>query len=423
MRQSETLKDCFGMSALVIQECGFDIEKLESKDIDVCMHYFDKFNEADPRDRAKVVFPFSTMVMLILISKICWKIDSFLEMERWCSMNSARLRKCGIIQGEDTPSHDTFRRFMMIVDVSKIREDVCSLIETLFTKMARKSGKKFPAMKQISADGKEFCGSGRAKGTKKAQGNIATLNILDLSTGCCILDSAITKKQSEIPELQSLLGSLKLKGTVLTADALHCQRETCRKIGEGKGKYVLTAKQNQPELMEEIAARFGKASSGEIESFRMSEREIDYLPLPRGYAGVQWPGQKGYLRMMSSAGGREHGEYQYFITSLKDGRTAAEAICNRWQIEGDYHYCKDMLLSEDACSFADKSIASNMARYNSIIHALYRVVMVIGGFRSQSDARMYLAVDAEGRMPAILDMLEKKSLAEEIRKEIDRKKA
>lgn len=53
-----------------------------------------------------------------------------------------------------------------------------------------------------------------------------------------------------------LLRQLVLTGRVVTADALHCQQETCQQIVDSGGHYVLTAKDNQPTLVATISSEF-----------------------------------------------------------------------------------------------------------------------------------------------------------------------
>lgn len=43
-----------------------------------------------------------------------------------------------------------------------------------------------------------------------------------------------------------------LKGTIVTADAMNCQKGTAEVITEGKGDYVLALKGNQGLLYEEV---------------------------------------------------------------------------------------------------------------------------------------------------------------------------
>jgi predicted transposase YbfD/YdcC len=61
-------------------------------------------------------------------------------------------------------------------------------------------------------------------------------------------------KTNEIPELPRLLQPLDVAGRVITADAMHTQRETARFIVEEKeADYVFTVKDNQKTVREDIA--------------------------------------------------------------------------------------------------------------------------------------------------------------------------
>ncbi|MBU2788059.1 transposase, partial [Acidithiobacillus sp. VAN18-1] len=60
----------------------------------------------------------------------------------------------------------------------------------------------------------------------------------------------IAQKTNEIPELRNLLKDIDIQGKVVTADALHTQRETARFLVEDKkAEYLFTAvKGNQRKL-------------------------------------------------------------------------------------------------------------------------------------------------------------------------------
>ena len=47
-----------------------------------------------------------------------------------------------------------------------------------------------------------------------------------------------------------------IEGIVITADAMHCQKETAEKIIDNKGDYVLQLKANQGRFYEEVYAMF-----------------------------------------------------------------------------------------------------------------------------------------------------------------------
>src|SRR5450756_248556 len=74
---------------------------------------------------------------------------------------------------------------------------------------------------------------------------------------------AVDAKTNEIPELLPMLERLSLDGMVITADALHGQRETARKIREDLGAhYLLIIKANQPSLLGAITARLAGTADG-----------------------------------------------------------------------------------------------------------------------------------------------------------------
>jgi hypothetical protein len=54
--------------------------------------------------------------------------------------------------------------------------------------------------------------------------------------------------------LAGLLKVLDIAGAVVTADAMHCQRETAQTIRERGGHYILTVKNNQPTLRRRVKA-------------------------------------------------------------------------------------------------------------------------------------------------------------------------
>jgi predicted transposase YbfD/YdcC len=59
----------------------------------------------------------------------------------------------------------------------------------------------------------------------------------------------------EIPEMKPLLDPLPLQGRLITADALHTQRETARWLVEEKGAdYLFTVKDNQGGLKQDLEA-------------------------------------------------------------------------------------------------------------------------------------------------------------------------
>ncbi len=62
----------------------------------------------------------------------------------------------------------------------------------------------------------------------------------------------VDEKSNEITAIPELLNLLAIKGCIITIDAMGCQTAIAEKIKEGGGDYVLSVKDNQPTLNEEV---------------------------------------------------------------------------------------------------------------------------------------------------------------------------
>ena len=97
----------------------------------------------------------------------------------------------------------------------------------------------------VCADGKVGCGSGRKDtGNGKAKG-LQTLNVYSDDYGMCLAQRYISEKTNEIPAAQEALHPVDLKGTMVAADAMNCQKGAAEAAMDGKGDYVLALKGDQ----------------------------------------------------------------------------------------------------------------------------------------------------------------------------------
>ncbi|MBN6743072.1 ISAs1 family transposase, partial [Acidithiobacillus sp. MC6.1] len=97
----------------------------------------------------------------------------------------------------------------------------------------------------IAVDGKVLKGAIREDGSQ-----VHLLSAFMHGQGATIAQKEIAQKTNEIPELRNLLKDIDIQGKVVTADALHTQRETARFLVEDKkAEYLFTAvKGNQRKL-------------------------------------------------------------------------------------------------------------------------------------------------------------------------------
>ena len=156
---------------------------------------------------------------------------------------------------------------------------------------------------QAAADGKTARGAVRPDGSQ-----VHLLSAFHVPEGRTMAQREVDAKTNEIPELGPTLEGLDLAGMVVTADALHGQRETARMITEDLGAhYVLFIKANQPSLLDAITARLNGTDAEFADTTwteqgkghgRREKRTIRTAPA----AGIDWPGAAQVLRIRRDAG-------------------------------------------------------------------------------------------------------------------------
>jgi hypothetical protein len=106
-----------------------------------------------------------------------------------------------------------------------------------------------PKVRALAVDGKTLCGSASPGGQP-----LHLLAALVHDTRATLAQAPVPDKTNEIPALPQLLSPLPLDDVVVTADALHTQRDTARFLVTDKAAdYLLVVKDNQPTLHQKLA--------------------------------------------------------------------------------------------------------------------------------------------------------------------------
>jgi len=170
---------------------------------------------------------------------------------------------------------------------------------------------------------------------------------------------AVDGKSNEITAVPKLLDLLSLKGRIVTADALNCQRAIAAKVVAQGGDYVLALKDNQGSLHDDVRdflddpARPIEASHttvdgehGRIET-RTSLVSSDIGWLQEQHA---WPGLRAIGKVVRT---REIGtqtsiETAYYLlsTALSAARFGEVARAH-WGVENGLHWVLDVTMNED----------------------------------------------------------------------------
>lgn len=189
----------------------------------------------------------------------------------------------------------------------------------------------------------------------------------------------VDDKSNEIPAAQELLTLLDITGCIVTADALHCQKETAKQIIEQGGQYVLRVKDNQGNLsqsLEELfdyAAETGFVDCDHHQSVdkghgRLEIREcwttsdMDYLRYVPDRE--QWQGLNtlAMVKLQRRTEDTTEMEAKYYIASLpSDAELVLSASRGHWGIENQLHWVLDIAFREDDCRLRKGNGAENFA--------------------------------------------------------------
>lgn len=251
---------------------------------------------------------------------------------------------------DSVPSHDTISRFFSILRPEAFEKEYRDWISIVFNRH-RPNGDK-PDI--IAVDGKEIRGAGEPGAP------IRILSAYSTSHGISLGQEIIGEKTNEIPAMQDLVSNLDVKGCLVTADALNCQKKTCQAIIKAGGDYLLFAKSNQRKLTEAIAERVNYTLTHPRNNTRRAE-SMDYThsrevqrtcvvigePLYLGPQYKEWAGIRSFGAVISSGSAGKRGT-RYFISSMEmDAEFFLEASRRHWGVENGLHWRLDIDFDED----------------------------------------------------------------------------
>ncbi len=122
--------------------------------------------------------------------------------------------------------------------------------------------------KVISVDGKTIRSTGKMDGYEKPL-HIISAQISELKM--TFAQKTCNGKRNEIPAVRELLSSLNIKGCLVVANALNCQKETAETIVKNKADYLLCVKDNHRKLKKEIEEYINKKID-EFETVTVKEK-------------------------------------------------------------------------------------------------------------------------------------------------------
>ena len=187
-------------------------------------------------------------VLAISICAVLCGAKSFNSIAEWASHRSqnhlerlwARYREKE--KRYSPPSEPTIRRILQAIDPGCVDHGIYGWLQSV------------AQGDSIAIDGKTLKGALNEDGSRTH-----LLSAVLHQGGISIAQQSVSQKTNEIPVARELLKNMPIEGKIITADALHTQKETAELIVRDKqADYCFIVKDNQASLKEDIAFEFQK---------------------------------------------------------------------------------------------------------------------------------------------------------------------
>jgi predicted transposase YbfD/YdcC len=307
----------------------------------------------DPRTGNAGLHDFHELLFIALCSVLCGG-QGAVDMALFAKSKEPFLR--GVLTlANGVPSHDTFSRLFRQLDPEAFRAAFQRFMAG-FSEQCRNLAPGAVAAGVVAIDGKVL-----RRSFDRASGKSA-LHMVS-AWGCeqrlVLAQVSTDAKSSEITAVPALLRLLSLQGTIVTADALHCQRVTARQIVDQGGDYALALKGNQGTLHYDVVrflddpatkAATAKpavdAGHGRIETRTATvSTDIGWLQEQHKWPGLAAIGKVHRIRE-TAAGTTAETAYYLLSTALLPDRLN-EVARSHWGIENQLHWRLDVIMNED----------------------------------------------------------------------------
>lgn len=301
----------------------------------------------DYRVKGRCLHELSDILIIVLLGTLA-DCSDFPEIEDYAKDKEVFLREeIGLFLHAGIPSEDTLRRavrFLKSTELEKSLRSACQqIVETL-------------EEKHIRIDGKAMRGT-IPLGKKHASIQIVSAWLSEYSIG--FGQVKVEEKSNEITAIPQLLEQIDCQGSIITIDAIACQKSIVEKIVNQKADYIIALKENQGELFEQIHHYFQK-NKASLPSYQQINKDhgrgekrvvyatnkVDYLE-----ASDEWKNLNSIVLVESTriVNNKESTHTRIYISSLVNTppEKYARLIRQHWGIENKLHWHLDLTFGED----------------------------------------------------------------------------
>lgn len=333
----------------------------------------------DPRSRQGRRFPFCAIMGIVTCAMLSGA-NNFVAIHEWSlklKKNHLRKLRCG----NKPPGLTTIKDLIYKIDAEEFDKKINSWLATQ-AKQKKSNG--------LAVDGKVLRGS---KDLTKNKKPVQLLSALLHHEKLIIAQTKIESKTNEIPKIKILLSDLDIEGMVITADAMHCQKDTIKFLVEiKKCDFVVIVKNNQKKLLNAIQTIIIETSENDMISSktierghgRIDTRKIDTLSIGteclKKY-GSSFPHVNQIFRISRESrslyGKMLRQEIAYgFTNASKEKYNASQLgqiVRDHWSIENSSHYVRDETFKEDRSRIRTESAPQIMATIRNLSIGIIRL--------------------------------------------------
>src|SRR5947209_11162238 len=184
-------------------------------------------------------------ILVIAVCAVLWEAESFEAIGlhgRW----KRQWLEGFLALPNGIPSHDTFRRVLMLVDPDSFERSFLGWVRAVFR--PEEGGPR-----QVAIDGKTVR---RSFDLRKGRSPLHLVSAYAAEGGIVLAQRAAEEKKGELTVLPELLDGLDLRGCLASLDALACQPGIAERIVARGGDYLLALKGNRKRAHAEVKAWF-----------------------------------------------------------------------------------------------------------------------------------------------------------------------
>jgi predicted transposase YbfD/YdcC len=321
----------------------------------------------DPRCRRGVRHQL-VAVLGIAVCAVLAGARSYVAIAEWGQdLPVALLRRLGIWRV--APSETAIRRVLQAIE-----PDLLDRVVRGWLAARARPTQRWPA---IAVDGKT------ARGARRCDGRaVHLLAALEHGDGVVLGQRVVDGKSNEITAFAPLLDGIELTDVIVTADALHTQREHAEYLHRRGGHYLFTVKGNQPRLHAQLKAlpwreipavdvTRGKGH-GRVESRAVKLTAVSVgIGFPHARLAIQLTRRRRALN-----GHKWRTETVYVITDLDQSQIRPDEIADilrgHWHIENRLHWVRDVTFAEDHSQIRTGHGPAVMASLRNLAISIHR---------------------------------------------------